>query len=107
MRTLNPGNDNDDKKQFSLRVHCNVVAHIINNGLSVQVYSDLLLKKDKFSFYNAATREVEYNGPSMIFLFFQKTGPITIVGLDSILKQIENTKLGTHANDVDAMLTAI
>ena len=58
MRTLDPGNGVDDKKQFFLRVHFNVVAHIIKNGLSVQKYSDLLLKKDKFAFYNAATGEV-------------------------------------------------
>ena len=50
MRTLDPGNDAEYKKQFFLRVHCNVVAHIIKNGLSVQGYSDLLLKKYKFSF---------------------------------------------------------
>ena len=43
----------------------------------------------------------------MMFLFFQNTYPSTIVGLDSILKQIENAKLGKHANDVYAMLTAI
>ena len=43
----------------------------------------------------------------MTFLLFQKTDPSTMLGLDSILKQIENSKLGNHANDVDAMLTAI
>ena len=43
----------------------------------------------------------------MIFLLFQKTDPSTIVGLDSIPKQIENAKLGKYANDVDVMLTAI
>ena len=43
----------------------------------------------------------------MIFLLFQKTDPSTIVGLDSILKQIENSNLGKHANDVDVMLTSI
>ena len=82
------GNDADDKKQFFLRVHWNVVAHIIKNGLSVQWYSNLLLKKDKFSFYNAATGEIEYDGPKMMFLLFQKTDPSTIARLDSILKQI-------------------
>ena len=45
MRTLDPGNVADNKKQFYLRVHCTVVAHIIKNGLLVQGYSDLLLKK--------------------------------------------------------------
>ena len=55
MRTLDPGNVTDYKKQFCLRVHCNFLAHIIKNGLSVQGYSDLLLKKDKVAFYNAAT----------------------------------------------------
>ena len=43
----------------------------------------------------------------MMFLLFQKTDLSTIVGLDSILKQIDNAKLGKHANDVYAMLTAI
>ena len=36
MRTLDPVNDADYKKQFFLQVHCNLVAHIIKNGLSVQ-----------------------------------------------------------------------
>ena len=107
MRTLDPGNVADDKKKFFLRVHCTFVAHIIKNGLSVQGYSNLLLKKDKFAFYNAATREVEYDGQIMMFLLFQKTDPSTILGLDSILKQIENAKLDNHANNVDAMLTDI
>ena len=40
-------------------------------------------------------------------MLFQKTDPSTIVELDSILKQIKNSELGKHANDVDAMLTAI
>ena len=43
----------------------------------------------------------------MMFLLFHKTDPSTIVGLDLILKQIENAKLGKHANDVDAVLTSI
>jgi len=43
----------------------------------------------------------------MMFLLFQKTNPSTVVGLDSVLKQIESAKLGDHTNDVDAMLTAI
>ena len=43
----------------------------------------------------------------MMFLLFQKKYPSTIVGLDSIIKQIENAKLGKRDNDVDAMLTAI
>jgi len=107
MRTLDPGTDIDDKKQFYLQVHSSVVVHIIKNGLTVQGYSDLLLQKDKFAFYNATTGETEYDGPIMMFLLFQKTDPSTIVGLDSVLKQIENAKLGDYTNDVDAMLTAI
>ena len=72
MRNLDPVNDADDKKQFFLRVYCNVVAHIIKNGLSVQGYSELLLKKEKFKFYNADTGEVGYDIPSMMFLFFRR-----------------------------------
>ena len=84
MRTIDPVNDADDKKQFFLRFYCNVVAHIIKNGLSVQGYSELLLKKDKFAFYNAATGEVKYDGPSMIFLLFQKTESSPTIVLGSV-----------------------
>ena len=107
MRNIDPGNVLDNKKQFFHIFHCNVVAHIIKNGISVQGYSDLLLKNEKFAFYNAATREVEYDVPRMMFLLFQKMDPSTIVGLDSVIKHIENAKLGKHANYVDLMLTAI
>ena len=54
----------------------------------MQGHFNLLLEKGKFAFYIAATGEVEQEGPIMVFLLFQKMNPSTIVGLDSILKQI-------------------
>ena len=96
MRTLDPSKDDVDKKQFYLQVHSSVVAHIIKNGLAVQGYSDLLLQKDKFAFYNATTGKTEYDGPIMMFLLFQKTDPSMIVGLDSVLKRIECQALRSY-----------
>ena len=51
MLTLDPGNNDDHKKQFYSQVHSNVVAHIIKNGLSTSGYNNLLLQKEKFTYY--------------------------------------------------------
>ena len=107
MSTIDPGNNDAHKSKFYSRVHSSVVAAIIKNGLSVTGYDDLLLQKEQFSFHNAATGEMEYDGPTMLFLIFEKVDPSTVVGLDSILKKIENAKLGDFSNNVDGMLTMI
>ena len=39
---------------------------------------------------------MELHGSTMIYLIFKKTDPSTVVGLDSILKNLETTKLGYH-----------
>ena len=54
MRTLDPGNNGNDKRQFYKKVCSSVVAHLIKNILSVTGYNDLLLQQDKFAFYNDA-----------------------------------------------------
>jgi hypothetical protein len=107
MTTLTPGTDDTHKTQFYARVHISVVAAIVKNNMSVTGYDDLLLQKDKFSYHNATTGEMEYDGPTMLFLIFEKVDPSTVVGLNSILKKIENTKLGDYSNNVDSMLTMI
>ena len=53
------------------------------------------------------TGEIEFDGPTMMFLIFQKTQPSTIVGLDSFLKRLENCKAGDHSNDINKILTFI
>jgi hypothetical protein len=107
MATLNPGTNDAHKTQFYARVHSSVVGAIVKNGLSVTSYDDLLLKKDKFSYHNANTGELVYGGSTMLFLIFEKVDPSTVMGLDSILKKIENAKLGDYSNNVDSMLTMI
>ena len=104
-RALAPGTVEDDKKTFYLRVHSQVVATVIKNGLTPVGFQDLMLQKSKFSFKNPTTGEIEFDGPTMMFLIFQKTQPSTIVGLDSYLKRLENCKASDHSNDIDKMLT--
>ncbi len=64
-----------------------------------------MLQKDKFSFANGD--DVELDGPTMLYLIFTKIDPSTSVGLDSIVEDLENAKLGDHQNDVDKMLTVM
>ena len=105
IRNLDPGASEDDKALFYLRVHSQVVATVIKNGLKAIGFQDLMLQKKKFSFKNQTTGKTEFDGPTMMFLIFQKTQPSTIVGLDSYLKKLENCKAGDHSNDIDKMLT--
>eukprot|EP00984_Skeletonema_dohrnii_P013468 scaffold5583_cov166-Skeletonema_dohrnii-CCMP3373.AAC.2 len=49
--------------------------------------------------------DIEHDGPTMLYLLIQKIDPSTIVGLDSILEDLGETKLGDYKNDVDQMLT--
>ena len=105
IRDLDPAANENDKKAFYLRVHSQVVATVIKNGLTAVGFQDLMLQKKKFSFRHPTTGEIEFDGPTMMFLIFQKTQPSTIVGLDSYLKKLENCKAGDHSNDIDKMLT--
>ena len=106
-KVLDPATNNADKKQFYAKVHSNVVAKIIENGLTPSGFEDLLMKKHLFEFRNATTGEIEFDGPTMLYLVYEKIDPDTIVGLDSIEDKLESSKLGDHGNDVDAMLTAM
>ena len=78
MMTLTPRTNDTHKTQFYARVHSSVSATIIKNGLSVTGYNDLLLQKNKFVFHNADTGEMEYVGPTMLFLIFEKSTPVQL-----------------------------
>jgi len=104
-KNLDPANSADDKKQFYRKVHANVVAKIVQNGISVSSYEDLLLRKEDFQFQNPTTSEIEFDGPTMIFIIFTLIDPSTVVGLDSIEEQLTDAKLGDFSNDVSSMLT--
>ena len=106
MHTLDPGNSLADKKQFYSWVHSSVVAQIIKNGLSVQGSMQIYFCRRMFQYQDVTLGETKHDGPTTMFLIYQKTNPSTVVGLDSVLKDIEDAKLGNFTNDVDAMLTA-
>ena len=81
-RVLTLATDVADKKSFYTQVDSSAIAAIIKNGLSPSGYADLLLNKDKFSFHDTATGQLKYDGPTMVFLMFQKIDPNTVVGMD-------------------------
>jgi hypothetical protein len=103
-KDLKPESNEDHKKQFYAKVHSNVVAKIIENGLSYSGYEDLMLSKDSFAFKNPNTRVIEYDGPTMLFLIYTHIDPDTVVGLDAVEKKLENATLGKYKNDVSEML---
>ena len=96
MKTLDPGNNSDEKRHFYKRFHSSVVMHLIKKILLVTGYNDLLFQQEKFAFYNNTIGEMAFDGATMIYLIFMKTDPSTVVGIDSVLKNIETTKLGDH-----------
>ena len=77
---------------------------MIKNIILVTGYNYLLLQQDKFAFYNDAIGKMEFDGATIIYIIFMNTDPSTVVGLDSILKKLETTKLGDHLNCVNKML---
>ena len=104
-RALDPAIVDQDKKDFYEKVHSSVVAKIIENMLSAQGFTDLLMAKDKFTYVCETSGQEKYDGPTMLFLVLQKIDPNTVVGLDGILKKLETVKLGDYGNNVDTMLT--
>ena len=70
MKTLNPGNNGNEKSQFYKKFHSSVVAHLIKNILSVTGYDDFLLQQDKFAFYNDAVGEMGFDGATMIYILY-------------------------------------
>ena len=106
-RTLSPGTDATDKADFYRQVDSSVVAKLWENCLTESGYNDLMLQVDKFAYTEAASGQVKYHGPTMLFLTYQTIDPNTVVGLDNILKRLENTKLSSFGNDVSTMLTSM
>ena len=78
---------------------------IVKNGIAVSAWEDLMLQQDKFAYADPVSGRIEYDGPTMIYLIFEKIDPSTIVGFDSLLKNLETMKLGDFSNNVDTMLT--
>lgn len=103
LREINPGSDEADKATFYDRVHSNVAVELIKNCLTPMGYEDLMLQKEKFTFKGRGI--IELDGPTMLYLLYEKIDPSTTVGLDSVLEAIEDAKLSNYSNDVDKMLT--
>mmetsp|Transcript_16553 Transcript_16553/g.33761 ORF Transcript_16553/g.33761 Transcript_16553/m.33761 type:complete len:231 (-) Transcript_16553:277-969(-) len=90
-RTLDPANNNDDKATFYDRVNASVLAKAIENLLTPLGYQDLLLNKEKFSFTDATTGEIHFDGPTMVKIIVSQIEPDTIVGMDSLKAQLIHT----------------
>ena len=95
-----------NKTVFYSRVHSSVVASLIKHILNLIRTPGLLNQLERFLFIDNYG-EIEYDGPTMLFLILQKIDPSTVVGLDTVLKNIKNAKLGDHTNAVNKMLKPV
>ncbi len=102
---IDPANNNYDKETFYSCVHSSVLAKAIENVLSPLGYQDLMLQKELFSFTDATTGEIHFDGPTMLKIILSQIEPDTIVGMDSLKTQLENMKLHEFGNNVAKMLT--
>ncbi len=106
-RSIDPANNNNDKKVFYDCVNASVLAKLIENVLTTIGFQDLLLQKDMFTFTNNATGEIHFDGPTMLKIILTQIDPDTIVGMDTLKAQLESMKLHEYGNDVAKMLTSM
>ncbi len=102
---IDPAANNAHKAVFYDRVNAAVLSKLIENTLSPVSYQDLLLHQDSFSFIDATTGEIHFDGPTMLKIILTQIDPDTIVGMDTLKAQLETMKLHKFGNDVGKMLT--
>ncbi len=81
---IDPANNNDDNETFYRCFHSSVLANAIKNVFSPLGNQDLMLQKELFSFTDATTGEIQFDGPTMLSIIFLQIQPDTIVGIDSL-----------------------
>jgi flagellar biosynthesis chaperone FliJ len=106
-RTLDPANVDADKVTFYDRVDSNVVAEWLKNVLDDISFARLLLKKTVFSFVDAATGTVSFDGPLMLKIALSKLDPNVVVGIELLRQKLETIRLHTFKNNVDEMCDEI
>ena len=102
-RTLDPGNDVDDKKTFYNRVHAHALAKLLDNTLTEASMATLALRKDEYTFYDDASGHESRDGTVMLLLAMQKADPSTIVGVELLRNKIELASLHQYKNNVDEL----
>ena len=100
---LDPANIPAHKDSFYEIVHNNVAVKIIENSLTVNGFDDLLEHKSLFS-YKIANGDVEYHVATMIHIIYENTDSTNEVGMNSVLKGLENAKLSDFANNAGMLL---
>ena len=104
VTTLDPVNDNDDKKLYYYRVDSQVVAELIKNILTNAEYSKLMLKKNMFTFQDDSIGNEIIDGPFLIKVLFDCIDPNVAIGVKVLRQKLKATKLHPYQNNVDAML---
>ena len=81
VTTLDPTNNDDNKKRFCYRVDSQVVAELIKNILTDAEYSQLMLKNNMFTFQDDTTVNERTDGPFLIKLLFDHIDPNVVFGV--------------------------
>ena len=88
-----PAASNPDKVTFYDRMNASVLAKLIENVLTTLSVQVLLLQRDLFTFTDATSGEVHFDGPTMLNLILMQIDPDMIVGMDFLKAQLESMKL--------------
>ena len=82
-----------------------MVAELIKNIFTNAEYSNLMLKKNMFTFQDDTTVKKRIDSPCLLKLLFERIDKNVVVGVEVLSQKLEGTKLYPYQNDVDAMLT--
>ena len=100
--TPDPINVPAQQYKFYKIVHNNLAVKISKNSVTVNEFNDLLEDKEKFSSVNAIG-DVEYHTATMIHIIYENTDLMTAVGMGSILKELENSKIADFTNNANLL----
>jgi hypothetical protein len=103
MFTIDPINNEDDRKIFYNRVRANMIGMRIFNSLSEESKKSLRSKSELWK-WTSADGEEFYDGVTMLQILVTKVKPSTRVGLTDLKDKIRSAKLANFSENVADML---
>ena len=93
VTTLDLANVDANKKLFYSWVDSQVVAELIKNILTDVEYSNMMLKRNMFTFQDDSTRNEKNDGPCLLKLLFDRIDPHIVVGVGVLCQKLDATNV--------------
>ncbi len=84
-----------------------IITEIIKGMLSLTGWEDIMPKKAKFTFTDAAIGVETYDGPCMLKVLLEEIDPTTSANIELYRQAIEQAKLHSYDNNVTKMIKDI